>query len=608
MEKKKPSTVKNTLYFLRLIWNTCPSSIFVHFIIFVEYGMWVFNSVIFMQYLFGANTENRSFGEILTFIWFATILSIVVNIFYSWRWKKVFPKMLANLNYGLSGKLFKKAQSVDISCYENPDFYNTYTRAVGVVSRRATDFLNNFSILFASLFASVYVIVVMVKITPWALLFIAFPIVGNIVFGKKLGKINYDISQECTPANRKSDYVNRVAFLRVYAGELRVTNIFSVIKKTFVGAFDEIVAVERKHALKRFCFDMLRSVSQFVIGYEGMWLCAAILAINGTIDLSELIVLLNSIGAVSWMLRNFESSLTGLYTDSLFIENLKTFLNFEPKIDESKGGLTPPKKVETIELKNVSFKYDDKKDYVIKNVSFTLRAGVRHAFVGVNGSGKSTLIKLLLRFYDPQEGQILLNGIDIKEFDIKQYRALVGAAFQDFAIFAATVAENVMLKPIYSDDEKAIAVQALKDSDAYKKIETLPHKEDSVLTREFVDDDGIELSGGERQKVAIARAFAKGSPVVILDEPSSALDPIAEHQMFETILRLCKQDKKLSVIVSHRMSSAAVCEKIFVFENGSLVEEGSHKQLLQNNGVYALLFNKQAKNYQTEVYDAYEGL
>lgn len=607
MEKKKPSTVKNSLYFLRIIWNTCPSSIFVHFIVFLEYGMWVFNSVIFMQYLFGANTENRSFGEILTFIWFATMLSIVVNIIYSWRWKNAFPKMLANLNYGLSNKLFKKAQTVDISCYENPDFYNTYTRAVGVVSRNAREFLNHFSVFFASLFAAIYVIIVMVRITPWALLFIAFPMVGNIVFGKKIGKINYDINQENTSANRKADYVNRVAFLRNYAGELRVTNIFSVLKNAFINAVDESVVNDRKHATKRFCFDMLRSVSQFVIGYEGMWLCAAILAINGTINLSQLVVLLNSIGAVSWMLRNFESSLTGLYTDSLFIENLKTFLNFEPKIDESKEGLTPPKKIETIELKNVSFKYDEKKDYVIKNVSFTLRTGVRHAFVGVNGSGKSTLIKLLLRFYDPQEGQILLNGVDIKKFDIKKYRELIGAAFQDFAIFSATVAENVMLKPIYNDDEKTIAVQALKDSDAYKKIESLANKEDSILTREF-DDNGIELSGGERQKIAIARAFAKNSPVVILDEPSSALDPIAEHQMFETILRLCKQDKKLSVIVSHRMSSAAVCEKIFVFENGSLVEEGSHKELLQNNGVYALLFNKQAKNYQTEVYDAYEGL
>ncbi len=607
MNKKKSSTVKNSLYFLRLIWNTCPSSIFIHFIVFVEYGMWVFNSVIFMQYLFGANTKNRSFGEILTFIWFATILSIAVNIFYSWRWKNAFPKMLANLTYGLSNKLFKKAQSVDISCYENPDFYNTYTRAVDVVSRNAREFLNHFSIFFASLFSAIYVIFVMVKITPWALLFIAFPMVGNIVFGKKIGKINYDINQENTSANRKADYVNRVAFLRNYAGELRVTNIFSVMKNSFVDAVDESVMNDRKHATKRFCFDMLRSISQFVIGYEGMWLCAAILAINGTINLSELVVLLNAIGAVSWMLRNFESSLTGLYTDSLFIENLKTFLNFEPKIDESKGGIAPPEKIKTIELKNVSFKYDEKKDYVIKNVSFTLHSGVRHAFVGVNGSGKSTLIKLLLRFYDPQEGQILLNGIDIKEFDIKKYRELIGAAFQDFAIFSATVAENVMLKSIYSDDEKAVAVQALKDSDAYKKIQTLPNKEDSILTREF-DDNGIELSGGERQKIAIARAFAKSSPVVILDEPSSALDPIAEHQMFETILRLCKQDKKLSIIVSHRMSSAAVCEKIFVFENGTLVEEGSHKELLQNNNVYALLFNKQAKNYQTEVYDAYEGL
>lgn len=603
-DNKSGAVIKNTLYFLKLICKANPASLVLSFIVFLEYAVWIFNSVIFMQYLFGAGTANRTFGQVAAFIWFAAALSIAVNIFYAWRWKKAWPIANTKLRYALYSILFKKAQTVDISCYENPQFYNTYTRAIAEVGRRANNFLFNFSGLFASFISAVYVTIVMVRITPWALLFIAFPMVGNIIFGKKIGKVDYEINQECTPDNRRCDYVNRVVYFRKYAGELRITNIFSVLKDMFIKSADNKVEIARKHAFKKFLFELLRSVSQFVIGYEGMWLCAAILAINGTVDLGQLIVLLNSINAVSWMIRNFENSLTGLFADSLYIENIKTFLNYEPKIDESKGGKTPPKNVKTIEFKNVSFKYDGQKDYALKDISFVLNSGVRHAFVGINGSGKSTLIKLILRFYDPQQGQILLNGIDIKEFDIKKYRDLIGAAFQDFSVFSATVAENVLLKTVDSDDSRQTAIDALKDSSAWEKIETLPEKENSVLSREFYDE-GIELSGGEKQKIAIARAFAKGSPIVILDEPSSALDPIAEHQMFETILNYCRKENKLSIIVSHRMSSAAVCEKIFVFENGSLIEQGSHKQLLQNKSVYAELFNTQAKNYQTEVYDAY---
>ena len=605
MQKPKVNVLKNTAYFLSLICKVCPKSFLLSLMVFLEYGNWVFNSVIFMQYLFGSNTHNRSFKEVVIFIWFAAVLSITLNIIFSWRWKSAHPRMMNNLHYGLNSLLFKKAQTVDISCYENAKFYNTYTRAVVEAGRRADGFLWNFSGFFASLIASIYVITVMVKITPWALLFIAFPMVGNILFGKKLGNIDYNIDKECTPFNRRADYVNRVAYFRKYAAELRITNIFSVLKKVFIKSLDDTVNVRRKYAPKRFLFDMLRSVSQFVIGYEGMWLCAAILAINGSIDLGELIVLLNSISAVSWMLRNFESSLTGLFTDALYIENIRTFIDYKPKIDESKRGKTPPKNIETLEIKNVSFKYEGQENYALKNVSLTLHAGTRHAFVGINGSGKSTLIKLILRFYDAQEGQILLNGIDIKEFDIKKYRDLIGAAFQDFSMFSATVAENTVLEPVTNDNLRKKAVTALKDSGAWEKIETLKEKENAVLSREFYND-GVELSGGEKQKVAIARAFAKSSPIVILDEPSSALDPIAEHQMFETILNYCKKENKLSVIVSHRMSSAAVCEKIFVFENGYLIEQGSHKQLLQNNGIYAKLFNTQAKNYQTEVYATYE--
>lgn len=258
-----------------------------------------------------------------------------------------------------------------------------------------------------------------------------------------------------------------------------------------------------------------------------------------------------------------------------------------------------PEQVDTITFQNVSFRYPGQERYALQHINLTFKRGVRHALVGINGSGKSTLLKLLMRFYDPSEGKILLNGVDIREYDIKKYRGMIGAAFQDFALFAATVLENVLLREPEDDADRENAITALKNSDVYDKIKTLKYREDTLLTREF-DNEGVELSGGEKQKIAIARAFAGHTPVVVLDEPSSALDPIAEYKMFETITELGKGENKLSIIVSHRLSSAAMCEKIFVFENGKLLEQGSHAELLEVNGTYAYMFHKQARNYQAK--------
>ena len=320
------------------------------------------------------------------------------------------------------------------------------------------------------------------------------------------------------------------------------------------------------------------------------------MALKGSITIGQAVVLINAITSVSWMINDFEKTTSECSKNAFFIDNLKTFLNFEPQIDETKDGLEPPQNVETLEFKNVSFSYIGQEELALKNVSLTMRKGVRHALVGINGSGKSTLIKLMMRFYDPTEGEILLNGIDIKEFDVKKYRELIGAAFQDFALFSATVGENVLMRELASDEDRECVISALKESDVYDKISSLEKGIDTVLTKEF-DNEGAELSGGERQKIAIARAFAKNSPIVILDEPSSALDPIAEYKMFKTVNRLCEGENTLSVIVSHRLSSAAMYDRLFVFQNGELKEEGTHKELLENKGIYADMFLKQARNY-----------
>ncbi len=597
MKRKNTSVIKNNLYFLGLIWKIQPMSIISYFFVdLIEYGFWVFYSVIFMQYLFGAEGGLRSFTQTVSFILIALFVNIIARAFCNWYWNVYNIKSTVRIRYGLNMKLFNKAQSVDVSCFENPEFYNTYTKAATEASDRAVSVIQNCSETVGSIISSMYVIITMALITPWSLVFIALPLFANLYMGKRLAKLSFKENEETTKFRRRVDYVDRIIYFRKYAGELRLTNIYSVLEGMFKKSTDDIVDVKMKYAFKYAVMNITKSVLMFLLGYEGMWLCAAVLALNGTISISQAIVLINAITSVSWMLNNLERATTETSKNAFFIENLKTFLNFTPKIDEAKGGLQPPSTVETIEFKNVSFGYSGQSNLALKNINLVMKKGVRHALVGINGSGKSTLIKLIMRFYDPTEGEILLNGINIKEFDINKYRGLIGAAFQDFALFSATVGENVMLRELENIDDNNQVISALSDSDVYAKVSTLDKGINAVLTREF-DDNGVELSGGEKQKIAIARAFAKKSPIVILDEPSSALDPIAEYKMFETVNRLCEGENKLSVIVSHRLSSAAMCDKLFVFENGMLLEEGTHSELLNKNGIYSDMFYKQARNY-----------
>jgi len=302
------------------------------------------------------------------------------------------------------------------------------------------------------------------------------------------------------------------------------------------------------------------------------------------------------------MIRFVTDNATNLNKNGLFIENLKKFLTYEPTIPEDQTGREVTLPVQTIELRDVSFRYIGQDRDALSHVNMTLKSGEKVAVVGFNGSGKSTLVKLIMRLYDPTEGVILLNGVDIREYDLTEYRKLIGAAFQDFAMFSASVLENVMLSRV-PEDRREAAIAALRESGVLEKAESLEHGVDTRLTREF-DEKGAVLSGGENQKIAVARAFAKASPVVILDEPSSALDPIAEYMMYETIMRLCSEcdpeKGKIAIIISHRLSSAALSDHVYMLQDGKLIEHGTHRELLALNGAYAEMFRKQAEAYLVE--------
>ncbi|NLO09465.1 MAG: ATP-binding cassette domain-containing protein, partial [Clostridiales bacterium] len=352
--------------------------------------------------------------------------------------------------------------------------------------------------------------------------------------------------------------------------------------------------VIEQHAYKINLPLWFRNYFTFTIIFEGVLLYGAYRTIiSKTMMLSELAVLSSAMVSATWILIGFTENIMETIKQSLFIENLRTFMEYKEKLPEDWDGIIPDDYISSLEFRNVSFSYKDDSTPVVKNLSFVIDGNTNTAFVGHNGAGKTTIIKLLFRLYDPTEGEILLNGINIKEYNLKAYRALFAAAFQDYRILALSIKENVMMRKVRPEDDNIID-EALRKAGIYEKVMSLPEKADTILTKEF-DENGSQLSGGEYQKIVVARAFAKESLIKVFDEPSSALDPIAEYELYDSILKDSKD--KTTIFISHRLSSVGNADMVYMLENGEIIERGTHHELMQNAGSYADMYNKQAKNY-----------
>jgi ATP-binding cassette subfamily B protein len=405
-------------------------------------------------------------------------------------------------------------------------------------------------------------------------------------------RLELEKEEAMTPYEREKDYVRRTILLKDFAKEIKTTNIFVVLEKRFRSAIDKNIGVIKQYGWKIAVIECISDYFAEIIPVTGGFLYGCYrLIIVGDIPISDFSVLVSAITTCRNKLNQLAYYFAMQQKHCLWVQNLRAFLDYEPKIQ---SGEIIPDEFKSLEFRNVSFKYTEDTDYILKNVSFKLEKGQTIAVVGHNGAGKTTLSKLIMRFYDVTEGEILYNGINIKEYDLLKYRERFASVFQDYRVFAMTVAENVLTEEV-TDENKELIVNALKLAGAYDKIGTLPHKENSLLTKEF-DQNGVLLSGGETQKVTIARLFARAFDVAVLDEPSSALDPVAESRMYDALLEGTKG--KTVIYISHRLSSATRSDNILVFNKGVLSECGSHEELMKKNGYYCEMFTLQAAGYK----------
>lgn len=592
--------ISNVLYVVKYAFrhdSKLPLSYIVSRCVFMGIGAFI-DTFLLMEIIniFTANADILSVVKVLAAMFVLHAVRMVVFRFLeNYFWTKMI---------GFEGKiqreLMEKAQKMDLKCYDIPEYYDDFVIAASqseeMCKKAIMSVANIISHIVAMLVAGTMILTVNAVI-------MVFPVIGfvvNIITRFIITKLEYQYNLEKQRIGRKADYSKRVFYQPEYAKEIKLTGI----EEALMEQYDEAIAEERKmalgYSLKILAPTLINWITVFTLcQFYAVPVYLAYLAIEKkSIQLGEVASLKNATNSIKSHLDQMNYALVDFQNVGQYAEKFRRFMDYEINIEGCEGEAPVPEDDCTLELRNVSFKYKDNERYVLKNVSMTIRKGEKLALVGENGAGKSTLIKLIMRLYDVTEGEILFGGVDIRKLNTKAYREKIGAVFQDFQIYGATLAENVKTDFVAESDSAKI-IEALERADFGSKLKTLEKGIDSELTKEF-SEEGTMLSGGEGQKAAIARMFMRDMPIAILDEPSSALDPIAEYRLNKSMLD--NAENQAVILISHRLSTTKDADRIILLENGSIAESGTHSELLANGGTYAEMWNVQADKYCASIY------
>lgn len=596
MEPKKKSRIKvfaNNAYAVRTVWEISKKRV-IHTAInsIAGYAEWIFVSIFFLRYVINAIETKAPFGRIMVFVGICFAVFGGFALYDSYMQSAVIPFTDNKIYRTLYKKLYAKARNVELACFEDAGFYNRYTMALDGSAQKMTKSVEFFFQVIFGVAAAAAAFSSMFMIDPFSVLFVISPIIGNFVFGGLMNKIWGGRYTDNVKNNRKAEYVNRVMHLAEFAKEIRFSSIHGLMMKRYEQAVEGNIEVAEKYAKKAVVYTWAQNVTTFALVFEGIMIYAAYRTIvSRTMGLAELAIMFTAMSTSSWILIGMFNNITEAMKNGEFLQYFRGFMEYKEKIPEDQGGLVP-EKVRSIEFRNVSFAYDDNEP-VINGLSFKIEGNKVCALVGHNGAGKSTIIKLLFRLYDPSEGEILVNVINIKEYNLKEYRKLFSAAFQDYKVMALSVKDNVLMGDSFENPDET-AEHALRCAGVWDKVSSLENGMDTVMTKEF-DKDGAVLSGGEQQKIVVARAFARNASVKVFDEPSSALDPIAEYELYKGIMNESKGH--ITLFISHRLSSVKDADMVFMLENGTVIESGTHRELMEQNGKYCEMFTRQAQNY-----------
>ena len=516
------------------------------------------------------------------------IVSEVLNAVYR---EFFFSVELEKITKGLSEILYKKAKELDLENYDDPDFYNNFILVIESSGARVTMVLGLVQRYIGEVVSLLTIGTILFAIDPVCLLIILAIVAIFTPVSRKIGKLQAQRQIDNNRLHRRADYFARVFYLQDYCKEVRMNDIKPLLLERYNEAAQDVLDNQRKYVRKIDFIYFFQESGVQILGFMlllPLYLGYCVLQ-KHTLQAGDFVATFNGALQIATSFSFLTVGVVRQFSESArLIEKYREFLKRKNRIidGEKTADCGEPK---TIELKDVCFTYPGNNEPTLKNINMTIKPKEKIALVGYNGAGKTTLTNLLLRLYDVSSGQILINGEDVRDVTVESHRERFSAVFQDFQVFAATLGENVALSPEI-DAERAES--ALRHSGFGKEV---PNGLDTYLLREF-DDSGIMMSGGESQKVAISRAFYKNCPYVILDEPSANLDPIAEYNLNQSMIEAARN--KTVVFISHRLSTTVSADRIYVMENGEIIEQGSHDELMKMNGTYAYMFNLQAEKYK----------
>lgn len=496
--------------------------------------------------------------------------------------------------YHVSVRVMQQAAQLDLTTYEDPVYYDRLERArVQATDRLAM--IQQMGRLFQQAVLTLIWSGVLIYRSPWMILLLIGGVLPAFFGETHFAFLGYAKNFRQTPAKRQMDYLRQVGGSKEAAKELKLFNLSEFVTNRFKSLskkiYDEDVALSRR---KLIWGGLLSLIS--TLGYYGAYVFAIYEAVTGhypTIGVFSLVTL-----AIQQASTNFQqafSTASGIADQALFLTDLIAFFEMKPTVQSKPNALPAPRPIQKgFEFRNVSFAYPGTERRVLKNFNFSLRPGERIALIGENGQGKTTVVKLITRLYDPTEGQILLDGIDLREYDLDDLHQEIGVIFQDFMRYEMTARENIAIGRVEIPHTQQEIESAAQKSLALGVIEKMPRHYDQMLGRRF--EGGVDLSGGEWQKIALARAYLRDAQLLVLDEPTAALDAKSELEVFERFAELT--EGKMALLISHRFSTVRMADRIVVLEGGKLVEEGTHLQLMALSGRYAEMFEMQAASYR----------